>query len=220
MPGLASTPGGDPYAAGVGEFGCPVARLGRAVLGRLARRRTGRCSCCSRPGPCGLAGDSLAGAIAGLRVIALVGLVLIGAGLAGAGAAGRGDPARAVWLVLACPLVLIHLVSGAHNDALMIGLIVAGLALVVSRPRRGGWWLAGAVLGLAVGVKATAVVVLPFAVLSRLPASREPDTSVRSVGESRRPAVALGGVSGPGHRGAVGGFRAGLRLGGRAAAQR
>jgi alpha-1,6-mannosyltransferase len=77
----------------------------------------------------------------------------------------------------------------------MIGLIVAGLALVVSRPSLGWLVVGGAVLGLAVAVKATAVVVLPFAVLiAAVPArSRKPDMSVRSVGELWRPAVALGG---------------------------
>ena len=45
-------------------------------------------------------------------------------------------PQQAVWLALGSPLVGVHLVSGAHNDALMIGLLVAGLVVIVSRPGR------------------------------------------------------------------------------------
>jgi alpha-1,6-mannosyltransferase len=67
------------------------------------------------------------------------------------------DPDRAIWLAVLNPLVLQHLVSGAHNDALMLALLVAGLALAVSG--RPGW---GAVL-VTVGalVKAPAVLGLP-----------------------------------------------------------
>ena len=53
---------------------------------------------------------------------------------------------RALWLALACPLVAVHLISGAHNDALMVGLLVAGLAVVAARPGRPGPLLAGGVL--------------------------------------------------------------------------
>ena len=72
---------------------------------------------------------------------------------------------RAVWLALACPLVAVHLVSGAHNDAVMVGLLVAALAVVgPAGTSRSVLVAAGALFGLAIGIKATAVVVLPFAV--------------------------------------------------------
>ena len=62
-----------------------------------------------------------------------------------------------------------HLVSGAHNDALMVGLLVAGLAVVASRPGRPGPLLAGGVLlGLAAAIKVTALVVVPFAALAAI----------------------------------------------------
>lgn len=156
--------GGDPYAAGVGAFGCPW--LGSVASSWVdSPAPYGPLFLVLAAGAVGAAGDSLAGVIAGLRVIALGGLILTAAGLPVLARRAGADPARAVWTVLACPLVLIHLVSGAHNDALMIGLIVAGLALLVTR-QSPGWLVAGgAVLGLAVAVKATAVVVVPFAIL-------------------------------------------------------
>ena len=149
----------DPYAGGVASLGCPWAE---------AVAPTWRES----PAPYGPvflvlaavaaeAGGSLAGTLAGLRVVALIGVALIAVCLP-ALCRRRGVPlSRAVWLALACPLVPIHLVSGAHNDAVMVGFLVAGLTLAAGRRT----WAAGLLLGLAVGVKATAVVVVPFAVL-------------------------------------------------------
>ncbi|MBA3488427.1 MAG: polyprenol phosphomannose-dependent alpha 1,6 mannosyltransferase MptB, partial [Longispora sp.] len=83
------------------------------------------------------------------------------------------DAGRATWLALAAPLMIVHVVSGAHNDSVMIGLVVCGLTLAggPSPPhdRDPALWLrvlaVGAVFGLALAVKVTAVVVLPFAAL-------------------------------------------------------
>ncbi len=75
---------------------------------------------------------------------------------------GRRLGPNPAWLAGAGPLVLLHGVSGAHNDALLAGLVVAGLALAMDAR----WGLvAGALLGLAVAVKVTALVAVPFAAL-------------------------------------------------------
>ncbi|GAA2666695.1 polyprenol phosphomannose-dependent alpha 1,6 mannosyltransferase MptB [Actinoplanes palleronii] len=148
----------NPYAGGVDLLGCPwvdaVAPTWRAapapygpvflVLAALAAT----------------VGGSLTGTIALLRLIAVAGVVAIGACLPVLARRAGVPPARAVWLVLACPLVLIHLVSGTHNDAVMMALLVGGLAVATT----GRAWPAGILFGLAVGVKATAIVALPFAV--------------------------------------------------------
>ncbi len=64
-----------------------------------------------------------------LRLLAVAGLVLaLWAIPVLARAAGR-DAAPAVVLGLGSPLVLTTLVGGAHNDALMLGLLLAGLAV-------------------------------------------------------------------------------------------
>jgi alpha-1,6-mannosyltransferase len=110
-------------------------------------------------------GGSLTVTIALLRGVALAGVGLVAVFLPVLARRCGVAEGRALWLALACPLVGVHLVSGAHNDALMIGLVVAGLAVVSPRTR---WHLVGggALLGLAVLVKATAVVVVPFAALA------------------------------------------------------
>ncbi|BFU46178.1 hypothetical protein KRMM14A1004_44150 [Krasilnikovia sp. MM14-A1004] len=175
--GYALAAGHDPYAAGVSVLGCPWAD---------AVAPTWRDS----PAPYGpvfllLAaaaarlGGGLAGTVAVLRGLAVLGVVLVGACLPVLARRHGVPPERAAWLVLACPLVAVHLVAGAHNDAVMVGLLVAGLAVAATvgaaapgsrlgRPvvRVGLLAGAGVLLGLAVGVKVTAIVVLPFAVLA------------------------------------------------------
>jgi alpha-1,6-mannosyltransferase len=107
-----------------------------------------------------------------LRLFAVVGVVLaVWAGRRLARAAGV-DEARAGWLALAGPLVLVHAIGGAHFDALLAGLVLAAFALAAAgrgRPsRRGPGWpavFAGILLGLAVAVKATALLAIPFAAL-------------------------------------------------------
>ncbi|MDO3701707.1 polyprenol phosphomannose-dependent alpha 1,6 mannosyltransferase MptB [Micromonospora sp. C28SCA-DRY-2] len=112
---------------------------------------------------------SLTASIVLFRLIAVAGVALTAACLPVLARRCGVPVGRALWLALACPLVAVHLVSGAHNDALMVGLLVAGLAVVVSRPGRPGPLLAGgALLGLAGAVKVTALVVVPFAALAAI----------------------------------------------------
>jgi hypothetical protein len=77
-------------------------------------------------------------------------------------AALRGiDPRFAVALVALNPLVLVHVVGGAHNDALMAALMVAAVAGIVT-----GRQLAGGIgLVAAAAVKASALLVVPFALI-------------------------------------------------------
>ena len=99
-------------------------------------------------------GDALVPALLGMRLLAVVGLVLAGWALRRLG----GD--RALWLGVANPLVLLHLVGGAHNEALMLGLMLAGLA-VASLP------LAAVLITAAALVKLPALAALGFVVMAR-----------------------------------------------------
>ncbi|WP_192902066.1 polyprenol phosphomannose-dependent alpha 1,6 mannosyltransferase MptB [Micromonospora globbae] len=112
---------------------------------------------------------SLVGSIVLFRLLAVAGMGLAAACLPVL-ARRCGVPAgRAVWLALGGPVIGVHLISGAHNDAMMVGLLVAGLAVVAARPGRAGPLLAsGVLLGLAGGIKATALVVVPFAALAAI----------------------------------------------------
>ncbi|MER7456428.1 polyprenol phosphomannose-dependent alpha 1,6 mannosyltransferase MptB [Micromonospora sp. NPDC126480] len=163
--GWAYAHGVDPYATGVAAAGCPwvdaVAPIWRDT-----------------PAPYGpvfvllaalavTLGGGLVGTVVVLRLVAVAGVLLAALCLLGLARAAGVPARRAVWLALAGPLVGVHLVAGAHNDAVMLGLLLLGLLVLVRFPGRPRPLLfAGALLGLAVGVKATAVVVLPFAALA------------------------------------------------------
>lgn len=73
----------------------------------------------------------------------------------------RRDPAAAgMWLVLFNPMILIHTVGGPHVEMLLMGVLAAGLLLVV----RGAHVPGVVVLAVATGIKITAGVALPFVV--------------------------------------------------------
>ncbi|MCW3844247.1 polyprenol phosphomannose-dependent alpha 1,6 mannosyltransferase MptB [Micromonospora yasonensis] len=163
--GWSWTHGVDPYRVGVAAAGCPWTDTVSPIW-----RDT--------PAPYGpffvllaglavLAGGGLVGAIVLLRVIAVAGLLLAALCLPGLARAAGVPTRRAAWLALACPLVGVHLAAGAHNDAIGLGLVLFGLLVLVRRPGRPrALVVAGVLLGLAVAVKAVAVVVLPFAALA------------------------------------------------------
>ncbi len=83
-----------------------------------------------------LSGGSVVSTIMILRLYEIAGVVLIAISLPALARAAGKDPARAVWLGVCNPLVLFHFIGGGHNDALMIGLIVAGLAVATTGARR------------------------------------------------------------------------------------
>ena len=113
-------------------------------------------------------GGSLAGVVTLFRLVAAIGVITIAVCLPFL-ARRCGVPAeRALWLALAGPVVGPHIIGGPHNDALMIALVVAGLALTAGSERPAARLGAGVLLGLAAAVKITSVVILPFAALIAL----------------------------------------------------
>ncbi|MFF5178270.1 polyprenol phosphomannose-dependent alpha 1,6 mannosyltransferase MptB [Micromonospora sp. NPDC000316] len=157
--------GVDPYAVGVAAAGCPWVET-VAPIWRDTPAPYGPLFVLLAALAVGL-GGGLTGTIVALRVIAVAGLLLAALCLPGLARAAGVPTRRAAWLALAGPLIGVHLVAGAHNDALMLGLLLSGLLVVVRRPgRRSALLFAGALLGLAVTVKASAVVVAPFAALA------------------------------------------------------
>ncbi len=97
-------------------------------------------------------------AVAAASVLGLAGLV---ARLAPA----RGvDPLRAVAFVALNPLVLVHVVGGAHNDGLAMLLAMTGVAAILGAREISG----GAALVAAAAIKTSALIVAPFALLSAI----------------------------------------------------
>jgi hypothetical protein len=73
------------------------------------------------------------GAMLLFRLLAVAGVVLIAIYLPRMATCCGVDPAKAIWLGVLNPLVLLHFVSSAHNDALMVGLLVMGMTLALER---------------------------------------------------------------------------------------
>jgi len=95
-----------------------------------------------------------------LRLCMLPGLVLL---LWAAPRIARkvgANGATALWICALNPLVIIHLMGGVHNEMLMVGLMMAGIALTLYRHAVPGI----ALVATAVAVKATAGLALPFLV--------------------------------------------------------
>lgn len=68
-----------------------------------------------------------------VRLLEIVGVALLALSLPRLARLAGGDPRRAVWLVVLSPLVLLQLVSPAHNDILMVGLMVVGVTVALER---------------------------------------------------------------------------------------
>ena len=100
-------------------------------------------------------------AVAVLKAVAalsVLGIALLVARIA----AWRGvDPLRAAAFVALNPLVLVHVVGGAHNDALTMLLVTFSVAALLSARQLS----AGAALIAAIAVKASTAFLAPFAFL-------------------------------------------------------
>ncbi|WP_209648887.1 polyprenol phosphomannose-dependent alpha 1,6 mannosyltransferase MptB [Kibdelosporangium banguiense] len=122
-------------------------------------------------------GDHVITGVLAQRLLALVGIALFVWALPRLAERFGVHPVVALWLGAANPLVLFHLVSGVHNEALSIGLMMAGIELGVRRlppivaggpphPLQRGEWtyiLLGVVLiTLGAAVKIPAATALAF----------------------------------------------------------
>lgn len=116
-------------------------------------------------------GDHLILEVIGMRLVLLSGFAALIFALPRLAQRLGGKPTVALWLVVANPLTLVHLVGGPHNDLLMTGLLAMGTLLVLERRHT-----AGIALGtMAMAIKVSAGVALPFLVwiwAARLPGTR------------------------------------------------
>lgn len=109
--------------------------------------------------------------------------------------------------------MLIHLIGGVHNEMLMVGLMCAGIALVLERHHVAGI----VVVAVGVAIKATAGIALPFLVWiwmlhererraaqrvgrdpAHLPASEQPDDAAEPTEDMPHPALMFAKIAGLG----------------------
>ncbi|HZG89924.1 MAG TPA: polyprenol phosphomannose-dependent alpha 1,6 mannosyltransferase MptB [Pseudonocardia sp.] len=112
-----------------------------------------------------LAGNDVVFGVLVHRVLALAGLAMIIWALPRLAARCGLDRGLALWLGAANPLVLFHLVSGIHNEALMVGLMLAGMEIglrVGDRLLDHRLLLGGSLIVAASAVKLPALLALGF----------------------------------------------------------
>jgi alpha-1,6-mannosyltransferase len=134
-----------------------------------------------------LVGDDVVAGTMVLRLCMLPGLVML------VWAAPRiarhigSSGAVALWICALNPLVIVHLMGGVHNEMLMVGLMMAGIALTLNRHPVPGVML----VAVAVAVKATAGLALPFLVWVWMRQLRDP----KRRGMSTLPAFVTAGAA-------------------------
>ncbi len=78
-------------------------------------------------------GDHLVAAVFAFRLMAVLGLLVTAFAVWDLARQLGRDPVDSLILAVANPLVLFHLVSGAHNEAIMLGFLVSGVAIGLRR---------------------------------------------------------------------------------------
>ena len=153
--GVMYSGGLDPYRVGPAALGGPLADNVSAMW-QNAPAPYGPVFLGIASGVTSATGPRIVLAVIGMRVAMLVALAVTAACLVFLARRCHVDPAQALWLGVANPLVLAHVVSGAHNDVLIVMLVCGALVLAMQgRPTA-----AAVLLGLGVLVKAPAGVAL------------------------------------------------------------
>ncbi|HEX4357064.1 MAG TPA: polyprenol phosphomannose-dependent alpha 1,6 mannosyltransferase MptB [Pseudonocardia sp.] len=106
-------------------------------------------------------GENIIAGVLLMRLAMVVGLALFVAALPGLTRHLGGRLPVTLWVAVANPVMVIHLVGGPHNDLLLLGLLSMGSLLVLNRKHAAGIGM----VTLAMAVKASAGVALPFLVL-------------------------------------------------------
>jgi hypothetical protein len=125
----------------------------------------------------GITGQHLIGGVLLCKLLDVIGLGLLAAFVPRIARALGTDRGASVWLAVACPLVLLSLVAAGHNDALMIGLLAAGVALAL----RGNPYAGVAVCAVAATIKVPALVGAVFIAVAWARAERDAAARVRFV---------------------------------------
>ncbi|MFB9741269.1 polyprenol phosphomannose-dependent alpha 1,6 mannosyltransferase MptB [Pseudonocardia sulfidoxydans] len=112
-------------------------------------------------GTAALAGNNIILGVILMRLMLCLGLVMLVWALPELTRRMGGSVPVALWVAVANPLMIIHMVGGGHNDLLVMGLLAVGGLFAL----RGKCLLAIVIVSAAMAVKASAAVALPFVVL-------------------------------------------------------
>ena len=107
-----------------------------------------------------LGGDNVTAGVVIYKVLSLLGFIAIAWSIPRIARKLGADPAVALWLGGANPVIIVHLIGGMHNESLMVGLVSIGLLAALHKRFHAALIL----VGTAVAMKATAVIAAPFIV--------------------------------------------------------
>jgi hypothetical protein len=128
--------------------------------------------------------------VVGLRLLEVIAVAMIGYGVILLARGLGRDPGEAFVLAAMNPLVLLTLIGGAHNDALMTGFLVIGLGLAVQR--HPVWALF--FVSLATAIKAPAAIGLAFVAWNWVPPDAILKVKLKEKLKVRVRPFAIGGV--------------------------
>lgn len=111
-----------------------------------------------------LTGDNVTAGVAVYKLISLACFAVLVWSVARVAMALNVRPDVAVWLGVANPLSVIHLIGGMHNEVTMMALVCTGLLAAVRLPVIRGAIAGAALIGAGIALKATAAIALPFMV--------------------------------------------------------
>lgn len=138
-------------------------------------------------------GDKVVVAVLAFRLIAVLGLLIAAVAVFDLAQGMGRDPVDALVLAFANPLVLLHLVSGAHNEAMMLAFLMSGVAIGL-RPR---WRPVGlALCALAAAIKLPAIMGVAFLAwvwVKEAPSLRQRALRVAVAGAEAFAVIALAG---------------------------
>ncbi len=161
--GLVAHRGLDPYSVSPSVLGPGPVLASIASVWRHTFSPYGPFFVAASKGVVGVAGRSLMTEVLSFRALELIGVVLIMVSLPRLARHLGTDPGIALWLGALSPLALFSFVASGHNDALMVGMLVAGVTLALT-----GRLFAGVVLcALAATVKLPAAAAIVFLVVDR-----------------------------------------------------
>jgi hypothetical protein len=127
--GTLAARGGDPYTTTVAHLaGSPYLHL-VDPLWRHATSPYGPLFLELARGAAAAGGRHVLVTVLALRLVAVAGMILLAVAVPSLARSCGRPPATAFALAVLNPLLLLTLVGGAHNDALMLGLLAAGVAL-------------------------------------------------------------------------------------------
>lgn len=153
-----------------------------------------------------IVGDNIVAGVLLHRIMAMAGVALAIWALPRLARRCGVSAVSALWLGIANPLVILHLVAGIHNEALMLGLALTGLELCLRGLDRAGPWtpaaiglLCGgaAVIALSASIKIPSLLTLGFVgvALARKLGGTLRDLVISAVGLAAVAGVVMIGIS-------------------------